>query len=694
MGVSPSTTGKIANVIAASTYSDKGAAGDGAPVPSSNSTGAVIWQADNTSDIGGSGSPGSGRPRDVNAARNVNAGGSVSAPTGSFTTAAISTLSVSGNETVGGTLGVTGNETVGGTLGVTGNETVGGSLGVSGAFTGAILTPAGGTLNINGLAVITGNEAVGGGLAVTGAVTGGTSASFSSTVRGAIQDKGGAVYHVKAYGLLGDGSTDDTAALQTLVNTVNSAGGGTVLFDKGTFILHGVISMPSMTKLNFKGSGQGVTILKSTMPVGTPNAGDPTMFNFSDSSYVTITGITFDNNNIVTTNGLTQLVGALRCANLTVTECEFLNFKRWCLAFNSVTDLTVTSCYFNRTTIENSYQNLALVILSTVYRSGPCMITRNKMVGAGAEILANDTNFSENEIIGFGYGAGIAMDNGSTLVVIKGNIIRGGTGQDVNGVYCAGVECYASEAAIVGNVVHNNDGAGIVFGGKYSTITGNVSYDNGSAANAGVGIADNYQDSTYNGSFSIVSGNISRQIVGIYQQYGFGDIGPSNITSSIHFAGNDFSGNSVAPYLKAVGSTGYTIVSDTIQGSSAWTPGIFCESHSPWANGTKRSWRPWRSRTGVSIAASSNPQSPMIARLSSIQPSEVSPIASCTDRIKWSTIAGVSASASTGDRSVLRYSNSSAAPASSISRRSPSHLRRAASSSASSSLVSSTFSSP
>lgn len=62
------------------------------------------------------------------------------------------TLSASGNATVGGTLGVTGNTTVGGTLGVTGattlsstlgvtgNTTVGGTFGVTGATTLSTLT--------------------------------------------------------------------------------------------------------------------------------------------------------------------------------------------------------------------------------------------------------------------------------------------------------------------------------------------------------------------------------------------------------------------------------------------------------------------------------------------------------------------------------------------------------------------------
>jgi hypothetical protein len=70
-GFSPNTLGKIANVASAS-YSDKGAAGDGATVPNQNTTGNIQWLADNISDIGAASS---GRPRDLNVARNVNIGG-------------------------------------------------------------------------------------------------------------------------------------------------------------------------------------------------------------------------------------------------------------------------------------------------------------------------------------------------------------------------------------------------------------------------------------------------------------------------------------------------------------------------------------------------------------------------------------------------------------------------------------------
>lgn len=48
-------------------------------------------------------------------------------------------------------------------------------------------------------------------------------------------------YNVKANGLVGDGSTDDTAALQTLINAVGVAGGGTIYFPPGVYVIGGAL---------------------------------------------------------------------------------------------------------------------------------------------------------------------------------------------------------------------------------------------------------------------------------------------------------------------------------------------------------------------------------------------------------------------------------------------------------------------
>jgi hypothetical protein len=54
---------------------------------------------------------------------------------------------------------------------------------------------------------------------------------------GKLLDKGEIVFDVKAYGAVGNGSTDDTAAIQSAIDAANTAGGGVVWFPKGTYKL-------------------------------------------------------------------------------------------------------------------------------------------------------------------------------------------------------------------------------------------------------------------------------------------------------------------------------------------------------------------------------------------------------------------------------------------------------------------------
>lgn len=49
------------------------------------------------------------------------------------------------------------------------------------------------------------------------------------------QTAGPSVFNVKAYGALGDGATDDTAAIQSAINACQTAGGGTVYFPRGNY---------------------------------------------------------------------------------------------------------------------------------------------------------------------------------------------------------------------------------------------------------------------------------------------------------------------------------------------------------------------------------------------------------------------------------------------------------------------------
>ena len=81
-----------------------------------------------------------------------------------------------------------------------------------------------------------------------------------------LQDKGGNVFDVKAYGAKGDGSTDDRTRIGDAFSALVAAGGGTLYFPPGTYLVNGEIQLEGWTgsqQIPFlvQGAGPGATTL-------------------------------------------------------------------------------------------------------------------------------------------------------------------------------------------------------------------------------------------------------------------------------------------------------------------------------------------------------------------------------------------------------------------------------------------------
>lgn len=75
---------------------------------------------------------------------------------------------------------------------------------------------------------------------------------------GKLLDKGSQIYNVKAYGAVGDGSTDDTSAIQSALTAAAGAGGGIVYLPEATYVVSN-ITIDSYVEL--QGAGRGTQLL-------------------------------------------------------------------------------------------------------------------------------------------------------------------------------------------------------------------------------------------------------------------------------------------------------------------------------------------------------------------------------------------------------------------------------------------------
>lgn len=68
-----------------------------------------------------------------------------------------------------------------------------------------------------------------------------------ATIANNLEDKGGQVFNVKAYGAVGNGTTDDTAAIQAAIDAANENRGGVIYFPPGTYLIAGTLTIPDQT---------------------------------------------------------------------------------------------------------------------------------------------------------------------------------------------------------------------------------------------------------------------------------------------------------------------------------------------------------------------------------------------------------------------------------------------------------------
>ena len=131
-----------------------------------------------------------------------------------------------------------------------------------------------------------------------------------------------AVFNVKNYGATGNGTTDDTAAIQNAVNALAAYGQGLLYFPAGTYSISSMIYLHGLN--NFEIRGIGAT-LKASSSLETVDIGGD-LLRLDDCSNFTINGLTLDADSSQRTQNANPCSLRLsEAVNFHITDCTFNN---------------------------------------------------------------------------------------------------------------------------------------------------------------------------------------------------------------------------------------------------------------------------------------------------------------------------------------------------------------------------------
>jgi hypothetical protein len=370
--------------------------------------------------------------------------------------------------------------------------------------------------------------------------TGEQTASDASAISGSIPDKSGQV-NVKAFGAEGDGVTDDTAAFDAALKSLADAGGGTCLVPRGTYIIS-ASGITSRVKSDVHLVGEGpASILKiAAMPIGPLLVGDGN--NWS------VENLTLDMQDY----SPSHICAAVRCRgdNWRVANCSILKIGRigitviggdnWSIERNHITK-TIPAQTLNQSILVTKYRDT---------RATNARIIDNFCEGSGILFWGFNSTIARNRINNVGFGSGIftgQVANCHTIKVI-GNTCTGGRGFDKNRTWVSGFELWAPNSVIASNTAYDNDGTGIIVGGKNCIVIANHCYNNG-VHSGHYGFGARYADPVNNASGSIFIRNRADDTrypgSSATQAYGYSEQ-PGGLHNITHI-GNDYNRNRIRP---------------------------------------------------------------------------------------------------------------------------------------------------
>ena len=352
----------------------------------------------------------------------------------------------------------------------------------------------------------------------------------------------GAQVDVKTYGAVGDGLTDDTAAFDTAIKLLADAGGGTCLVPKGTYLISASgITSRVRSGVHLAGEGHESILKIAAAPSGALVGGDG-----NDWS---IENLALDMGNFIPK--IRHPAIDCRGDNWRIANCSILRIGIIGITVSGGNNWTIEKNYISKTVPAQTLNACILVTKRGETRATNARIADNICVGSGIMFWGFNSTIARNRVTGSGFGSGIftGVPRNAHTLQIRDNICSGGRGFDVNRTWVSGFELWSSDSIVKGNVAYDNDGGGIIIGGKGCVVIGNDSYDNGVHVPNRAGFVARYKSEDENASGSVFIANRAHNTRSpgrtTTQTYGY-----SEQTGGLHdivHIGNDYNGNRLRP---------------------------------------------------------------------------------------------------------------------------------------------------
>jgi hypothetical protein len=282
----------------------------------------------------------------------------------------------------------------------------------------------------------------------------GSAGAVTRTVQARLQER----VSVKDFGATGNGTTDDTAAIQAAITAIGNAGGGRIYFPTGTYLVSWTIVLAANVML--EGDDKFTSTITVPNNAGGFNGYNPNAVFMLNANNCGITRLGM-NGNIA--NNASQSFGAisntLAVSNVFVTDCYIHDF-----IYNGIILNPATGVISGFNISENILQNIGWGGI-TAYCSTNGRINENQVISCGATGILT------------GYNSNTSNFNVAQNITIDGNYVTKAT----------------PPTHIVGSAAENGFMIAVGAGDSYITVSNNICYDNRNAVQDGIGLG---QDGT------------------------------------------------------------------------------------------------------------------------------------------------------------------------------------------------------